>query len=651
MIFIDFETRSTCVIQDTGAWRYAEHPSTEVLCLAFAIDDGPVQLWVPGEGFPFAHLNFRDARIEAHHVGFERAIWENIMVKRHGWPAVQPAQWACSAALSAYYALPRSLSEIGAALGLKTVKDMSGKRVMMKLSRPRVSYGKDDPAEMWSNKNDDFRALYQYCRDDVAAERAINRRLKPLPPGEEAIWRLDQAINARGLRVDMQAVKAALALLAASETRLKAEFKALTGIESPTMVAQFKKWLVPYGLKMETLNKGDVLTALKIAKGPAKRALEIRQALSKTSTAKYKAIADSVCADGRLRGILMYHGASTGRWTGMQVQPQNLPRNTFRGDFEKYFEFLTDPFTDLDTFEMLYPVAETLSKTIRGVFIPSDGHVFVGGDYNAIEARVLFWLASEARGLQMFREGQDIYKDMAATIYQVPVEKVTKEQRELGKRGILGCGYGMGAEKFRETCRIQAGLILPEGMAERAVEAYRTKYRTVAVLWQLQELAAKQAIETKKPIRCGKVTWGVHDGFLFCRLPSGRCLAYYDPKIEMVETSWGEKRPAVTHMGMNSVTRKWERQSTYGGKIVENITQAVARDVMANAMLNCEAEGFKVVLTVHDELLTEKVRSQSELWDKCHTVDALEKIMTTLPAWAEGLPVKAEGWTGWRYRK
>jgi DNA polymerase len=243
---------------------------------------------------------------------------------------------------------------------------------------------------------------------------------------------------------------------------------------------------------------------------------------------------------------------------------------------------------------------------------------------------------------------------MAATIYQKKVEDVTKEERELGKRGILGCGYGMGHVKFEETCRVQAKLELPEGLAERAVTAYRTKYRTVVLLWQGMEAAAKEAIETKKPVKCGKVVWGVADGFLFCRLPAGRCLAYYDPKIEMVKTSWGEMKPTITHMGMNSVTRQWERQSTYGGKLAENVTQAVARDVMANAMLNCEAEGFKINLTVHDELLTEVDLCGVDF--EAHALErpmiaAFEKVMTTLPAWAEGLPVKAEGWVGRRYSK
>ena len=640
MIYIDFETRSKCVIQKTGAWRYSEDPSTDVLCMAYAIDKGPVELWMPGEAFPFTTRNMLEHKIEAHHSFFERSIWTNVMVPKYGWPRVPHEQWECSASVAAYHALPRDLHQIGLALHLPIVKDVWGKRIMTKLSRPRKNY-ENDPAEMWSNASADFKQLYEYCKNDVAAERAFVSRLRPLPASEHAIWSLDQRINERGIRVDMPAVRKALEFIDVYQTRLGARFKVLTGIDSPTEVATFKKWLADQYCPVKSLDKNAVLTALAGKLEPnVREALQIRQALGKTSTAKYKAILESVCKDDRLRGLLMYFGAGTGRWSGQLVQPQNFPQNRLKGDLCKYFEFLKS--ADLDTFEMCYDVMQILSATIRGVFIPSQGHTFFGGDYSAIEARVLFWLASESRGLQMFRDGEDIYKDMATTIYGVELSKVTKDQRDLGKRGILGCGYGMGAEKFKDTCRVQARIEISDEMAQRVIQAYRTKYRTVSVMWQLQELAAKQAIQTKKPVRCGKVLWAVHDDFLFCRLPSGRCIAYYEPKIGPVTTSWGEEKMSITHMGMNSVTRRWERQSTYGGKIVENITQAVARDLMAEAMLRCEAHGYKVVLSVHDELLTERNTGD---------VKEFENLMTQLPAWAEGLPVRAEGWTGGRYLK
>lgn len=654
MIYIDFETRSKAVIQKTGAWRYAVDPSTDVLCMGYAIDDGPVEIWTPGEFFPFSAEQLAAHQFEAHFSFFERSIWKNVMVKKYGWPPVPDEKWVCSASIACAHALPRSLSDLGIALKLEHQKDLGGKRIMMKLSRPRTKYA-EDPAEMWSNGNEDFRVLYEYCRDDVQTEREVTRRLRPLPPQEREIWLLDQKINERGIRVDMPAVRAALTLLDQYSVRLKAEFQALTGLDSPTQRDRFLEWLKRQNVKIDKLAKNDVLTVLeKETLTPAvRRALEIRQSLSRTSTAKYAAIVDCVSEGDRLRGLLTYHGASTGRWVGQLVQPQNLPVNRFKGDLETYFKILKQ--ADLEAFELCYPdIMPTIASTIRGVFIPSEDHVFFGGDYSAIEARVLFWLAGESRGLNMFRTGEDIYRDLATKIYSVPLDKVTPPQRDLGKRGILGCGYGMGAEKFEKTCWDFARVKITKELAERVVSVYRTQYRTVPVLWQLQELAAKEALETKRTVRCGKVIWGVHDGFLFCRLPSGRCLAYYDPKIAPVKTSWGETKMALTYMALNSMTKQWERDATYGGKIVENITQAVARDVMAEAMLRCEKAGFKVVLTVHDELLTEANLGPAGNKDPDtieHHRQKFQGNMATPPAWAVGLPIKAEAWTGKRYKK
>lgn len=641
MIHIDFETRSKAIIQDTGAWRYSLDPSTDALCMCYAIDDGEVELWIPGEHFPFTAQQMRDHLFEAHYSFFERSIWKNVMVRKYGWPALPDDKWVCSASLACSHALPRNLADAALALKLPHQKDLSGKRIMQKLSRPRTML-KDDPCDIWSNAKEDFRALYRYCKDDVATERDLTRRLRPLSERERAVWLLDQNINERGIRVDMPAVRAALKLLDEYTKRCLIEFRQLTGLESPAQRDKFIAWLKSQGVSTPKLTKNDVLNIIEAGglKPNVKRALEIRQSISKTSTAKYTAVIDCEHNE-RLSGLLMYHGASTGRWAGQLVQPQNFPKNNFKGDLEKYYAFLKK--ADLDTFEMCYPdIMGTLSSTIRGIFIPSEGHKFFGGDYSAIEARVLFWLASEAKGLNMFRLGQDIYKDLATAIYSVPFDAVTKEQRELGKRGILGCGYGMGHVKFRQTCWDFARVRIDEKLAERVVTTYRTKYRSVAVLWQLQEMAAKQAVETNKLVRCGKVLWGVHDGFLFCRLPSGRCLAYYDPKIQPVKTSWGEEKPALTFMAVNPKTKQWERDSTYGGKIVENITQAVARDIIAEAMLRSETAGYKVVLTVHDELLTEA---------KFGDVNEFGKLMVTAPAWAEGLPIKAETWTGGRYQK
>ena len=275
--------------------------------------------------------------------------------------------------------------------------------------------------------------------------------------------------------------------------------------------------------------------------------------------------------------------------------------------------------------------------------IPTEGKAFFGGDYASIEARVLLWLAEDERALDLFREGKDIYLDLAATIYGVEPESIAKSsiERQLGKQGILGCGYGMGHEKFMGTCD-QYGIDIDEGMARKVVETYRNRYNKVKNLWYDMERAAISAVETGEMKFCGKIGWGMDGDFLYAKLPSKRLMAYYKPEIRMTETPWGKEKLTLTYMATNSVTRKWERDRTYGGKLVENVTQAVARDLMAEAMLRCEEAGYEVILTVHDEIVTEKENGN---------VKDFEVLMSECPKWADGIPVEVEGWTGQRYLK
>lgn len=631
MIYIDFETRSKCDLKKAGAWAYSQHPSTEVLCMAYAVDDGEVELWTPEDVPPpllEGHLH------EAHNAFFELAIWTNILK----WPAVE---WSCSAAKCAAHSLPRALDKAGAALGLDVQKDQEGKRVMMKLCRPRKP-SKNNPA-VWHEDPEEFNILYEYCKDDVRAERALSHALRDLNKKETKVWQLDQDINRRGIRVDVEAVDAAIEISEEHVKSANSQLEIITegAVSKVSEAAKLTVWVQEQGVGVSSVTKQEVKDTLAMEiPDRVRKALTIRQKMGKTSVAKYKAIKNALSTDGRLRDLLMYHGAGTGRWTGKLVQPQNFPRNGFKGDIEEYFSILK--MKDHDAFELCYPdVMGTVSSMIRPCLIPTEGKYFYGADYSSIEARVLLWLADDENGLGVFARGEDIYKDMASDIYGVPINKVDSNQRQLGKQAILGLGYQMGANKFEQTC-LGYGIAIDAEMAERVVEAYRQKYHLVRSMWYDQEHIAKEAITTGKFLTCGKIGWGTKGDFLYCKLPSKRLIAYYDPKIETVKTPWGGEKEGITYMATNPVTRKWERTKTYGGKLVENITQGTARDVMVEAMLRLEDARYEAVLTIHDEIITEKEQGD---------VAEFETLMSTLPDWAEGLPVAVEGWKGLRYLK
>lgn len=667
MIHIDFETRSKVDLKKSGAWRYAEDPSTNVLCMAYQHENGEVNLWTPQTDYLFnTQENFlawsTDQIFIAHNAGFERAIYENILVKRYGFPELSGGQWRCSAAKAAAHAIPRALSDACGALALPMQKDSAGRATMMKLAKPRKPT-KENKAE-WHTDPKDFQILYDYCMQDIRAEVGLYKRLPDLIEEEQKIWVLDQEINVRGIHVDMETVEAAIVLIEEYNKELTEELNILTDqiVGSADERDKIMQWCAINGLEFSNLQKGTVVDALAgdlpdhVKNKPAvRRVLEIRQQLGKTSTAKYQAIKDAVCSDGRLRDLLLYHGASTGRWAGKGPQPQNLPINRLIKNIDEAIALVRR--RNLEEFRFCYEdPMEALSCLLRPMFMAAPGRILVGGDYSQIEVRVLFWLAGEEPGLNMFRKGEDLYVDLAKKIYRT--EKIDKEKRELGKRGILGCGYGMGAKKFIDTC-IFYGLQIPadlytiteDGKGNKSytckvIEVYREEYRSVVKFWNDQESAAIEAVKRGTLVTAGKIKWKTANGFLYCRLPSGRCLAYCHPKIEMVETPWGAKKEALTFMSVNPKTKHWSRGSTYGGALAENITQAVARDIMADAMLRAERNGYEMKLTVHDEMIAELEENPTP--ERYHNFGCL---MCDIPKWAEGLPIKAETWKGVRYSK
>lgn len=646
-IYIDFETRSKADIKKVGAWRYAEDPSTEILCMAYAINEAPVQIWKPGivtiptwVVYLNVGLNKRN-KVEAHNAFFERAIWENICVKRLGWPRIPHNRWRCSAAKAAYYALPRSLKNAGAALKLDTVKDEEGHQVMMNLCKPRKP-SKSNPDEWFTKEKypKRYEKLYEYCKQDVGAERAIAKSLPDIPEKETQIWLLDQKINQRGVYIDKEAVEASLSLLGTHITILKGKCHEICEL-SPNQRDKVISWCRDQGEDITAYDKEYIKNTLpQIKNEKVKEVLQIRQELGKTSTAKYTKMLGAICEDGRIRDTLMYHGAATGRWSGKLVQFQNLPR----GSIDNMDSLIADIKNKrLKSGE--YGLMDKMSAAIRGMITAPEGKQLVVADFASIEVRVLTWLAGCDTALEQLREGEDLYKYMASKIYSLPVAAISKEQRQLGKAAVLGCGYQMGAEKFHNTC-LSWGINIPMETAEKAVSTYRTTYNEVKSLWYDQEDAAQRAVRSGKPIKAGKVIWFMNKDFLHCKLPSGRCISYKEPQLVLSATPWGSEQYKLRYMGEKSLStagKKWMTIDTYGGKLVENITQAVARDLMAEAMLRID-DKYPIVLSIHDELISEVDEDKVD-------VGEYEKLMAEVPDWARGCPIAVEGWSGKHYRK
>lgn len=674
---IDFETRSACSIKDSGSWRYSLDPSTEILCLVFRLphwEEGRTALWAPAS--PRLELDevwcpeqselfewiAAGNLVEAHNSWFERGIWTNILVPRFGWPSIGHRQWRCSAAKAASHSLPRSLEGCSTALGLRVKKDMEGSKVMKKMAKPRKplkrevtawvkEHGDEPMPHYWHESVELLARLFTYCRQDVLAEEAVSNRLRDLTPHETEMYLMDQAINERGFQLDRAGVEAALDVVDGVFSELNAELVELTGgaVEKATQRARMMRWFNEIGLPLEDTQGSTLDSWLRREdlKPDARRGLELVRALGRSSTAKFVAAQNWVNpATWKVHGGLLYHGAGTGRWSGSGIQPHNFPRGNIK-DMELAWEAIKT--RDPVLMELLYGDAmELLSYSLRGMIVPSTGRRLMVADYAAIEARVLLWLADDQVALDVFRAGECIYMAMATEIYGYLIHDKVKQsnERQMGKQAVLGLGYQMGAKKFQATLAEKWGIFIELDFAEKIVSAYREKFWRVKKMWWDMEAAAIAAV--KRPgtsFRCGKVRWEAKDGFLHCLLPSGRMLSYCDPGVEPRKTPWGATRDALTYMGVDPYTKKWRRQDTYGGMLVENVTQAVARDLMADAMLRCHQEGlYDVILSVHDELIAECDIDKG-------SVEDFETTMAATPEWAEGCPVAAEGWTGFRYRK
>lgn len=650
-IHIDLETRSTADLRKVGVFVYAADPTTDVWCACWAVDDGPVEVWLPGEPCPAAIVAgaLGEAVFVAHNAGFERTLWAGVLEPRHGWPPVPALErWDCTAARAAAMALPRSLDGAAEALGLPVRKDEEGGRLMLRMARPR-SVEPDGTAVWWTDKARLDR-LIAYCRRDVEVEHALDKALRPLGAHEREIWLLDQRINERGIAVDLEFVARSGEVVEQAKVAAGRELRRITegAVPSCTARPQMVAWLAKQGVPVDSIDKA-ALAGLVVREDLDDRVLEalvLWAETAKTSTAKLPTLAKRTSKDGRLRGGLLYHGASTGRWAGIGFQPQNLPRSILKQtDIEWAIAEMRAGATASTVGAMLGPPLSVVSDCIRGCIVAGKGKSLVVADFKSIEGRVIAWLAGEKWVLDAYRKGADLYCLDAESIYGYRIDpKIHKAERQIGKTANLALGFAGGKGAFAKMAA-KMGVVVTEERAEEIKIAWRAAHPATVRFWWDMSRAAMGAVESPGAITTvGKLRFRVKGGFLWMILPNGRPLAYCKPRIEDAEMPWGELRPVVTFMGTNSLTKQWQRQVLSPMVLAENPVQAVARDLMAEAMLRVEAAGYPVVMTVHDEIVCER---ESKVCD----FGEFERIMVTSPAWAAGCPIEVEGWVGSRYRK
>jgi DNA polymerase len=698
----DFETRSECELKTAGAYVYSLHPTTRPTCFAFKAHGNPKVYLLDFEmvGRPWHELPYklRDLwagwildgfEFSAHNSFFEKCIYDNIMVARYGWPAIPPRARRCTAAKAAACALPRNLEGAGEAMRLRVQKDKMGYAAVMATCKPtrewndwkarkgRFKNGGDEPPKFRTPESDPdiFATLYRYCKIDVLAEEQLDDALPDLLVQEQEIWHLNQKLNWRGLRVDVPTVEKIVGIMETEGAKKTRELDHLTIglVTKPGSRKQIFDFLESEGVTLPDLKAktvDDFLSGGKLTP-EGRKLLELRKALSKTSTRKYQTFLKRAGPDGRVRDILMYHGASTGRDTGTGIQPHNFPRGVIPIDKDRPYAAVNNIIEcDVETLKLLYGenLAPLFSSVLRNMIIPSKGHELFVADFSKIEVAVLWWLAGNAPGLKILEKGLDPYKYMAAANTGKRYEDISDEgdERQLGKAQVLGCGFGMGWKKFQTTAHDQYRLKLTDEQSRAAVNAYREANAAVPELWRAYEEAAIAAVENPyskegQIFRAGKCEFFFAKGFLWAKLPSGRRLAYRSPSITWrmrefeveeigpdgeVYTKTVTKGPFKTleFMAVNSKTKKWGPERTWGGTLTENIVQATARDLIMPAMIRLEKKGYRALLMVHDEGICEAPRGKG-------TVEEFVKILCEKPLWAWGLPLEAKGWRGPRYRK
>lgn len=639
---IDIETYSDVDLQKCGVYAYTDSPAFEILLFAYAFDDEDVSIVdvVQGESLPDRVMEaLTDDSIvkTAFNAAFERTC-----IARHYNLTLAPSGWQCTAVQSAMLALPASLDGVGEVLDIQQKKLKEGKDLVRYFSMPckptKANSGRtrnmpEDAPEKWE-------LFKSYCIRDVEAEREIRYKLRnyPIPEGEQLLYQMDQEINDRGILVDQMLVDHAVTCDTEYREQVTKRAYELSGLENPNSPAQIKDWLADRGVQVDSLSKKAVAGLIKETDGEVLEMLKLRLLMAKTSVKKYEAIKRSVCSDGRVHGLLQFYGANrTGRWAGRLVQVQNLPQNHLE-DLSLARDLVKGG--DYEMLDLLYDsVPGVLSELIRTAFIPKPGCRFIVADFSAIEARVLAWLSGENWRLETFKEGGDIYCASASKMFGVPVVKHGENGhlRQKGKISELALGYGGSTGALTAMGAIDMGI--PEEELPELVSQWRAANPHITKFWWDVDAASMKAVKEKTTVTCGNLTFSYRAGMLFITLPSGRRLSYVKPRLET--NRFG--RAAITYEGVGE-SKKWMRIETYGAKLTENIVQATARDLLAQAMLRLRAAGYKIVMHVHDEAVCEVPEGVSSVEEVC-------RIMSEVPSWAAGLPLNADGYECAFYKK
>ena len=639
---MDIESFSDVDLIKCGVYAYADSPAFEILLFAYSFDGGETQIidLAQGEKLP---AEVEDAIFDvsvtktAYNANFERTCLSKYFGRY-----IPPESWHCSAVQAAMLALPRSLEDVGRVLGLDEQKMKEGKELIRYFCVPckpaKANGGRT--RNLPCHAPEKWELFKTYCKRDVDVEKSIRRKLHnfPIPESEMELYRLDQRINDRGVLVDMGLVEQAIACERLHKEVVTKRAYELTGLENPNSVAQLKGWLGDKGMEAESLSKKAVADMIAETDGEVEELLRLRLLMAKTSVKKYEAMERSVCSDGRVHGLLQFYGANrTGRFAGRLVQIQNLPQNHLP-DLELARDLVKQGrFEDI---ELLYDsTPNVLSELIRTAFIPKPGCRFVVADFSAIEARVLAWLSGEQWRLDVFTSHGKIYEASASSMFHVPMEEITKGSplRQKGKLAELGLGFGGAAGALISMGALDMGLT--EDELPPLVAAWRKANPHITQFWWDVDAAAVKAVTEKQKTKVGKIIFEYKSGILFITLPSGRKLSYVKPR--MAVNRFG--RDGLTYEGI-SENKKWSRIETYGPKLVENIVQGTARDLLAEAMLRVEKKGYPIVMHCHDEIIAEVPEGSG-------SVDEMCEIMAIQPKWAEGLPLRADGYSCSFYQK